>query len=92
MFFFDDNGIMTVQLGMGDVMVSDVRGKGHDECTGIVFGEKGKGDIGEAIPDLVGKYDYEAATKIKILFTDTKSIDVVIEKLENAKKNLKPNN
>ncbi len=87
MFFKDKNGIQVCQLGTGDIKVSEVELEGIPvkECVGVVFGECEKGKINRTIHGDKGKLDYEAGMKFKLLFTNPKSIDVVIKELQQAK-------
>ena len=87
MFYKDEKGIQICQLGTGDVSVSniewpDIKPK---ECVGVAFGKTKSAEIGKLIPNSKGKYDYEFDVKFKLLFTKPESIDVVIEKLQEAK-------
>jgi len=90
MFFTDKNGINACQLGTGEriVLVSEaeLEGVSAKECISVVFGETEKGNIGRCLPQYKNKKDFEAGVKIKLLFTDPKSIDVVINALRQAKK------
>ncbi len=90
MFFKDDNGIYVCQLGTGDVSVSNIEWKNilPKECVGIAFGEIERGEIDRHLPELDKKLDYIAGVKFKILFTDSKSIDVVINALQKAKESM----
>ena len=87
MFFKDDQGILSCQLGTGDVAVSECNLKGipPEKCVAVVFGQCKEGKINRELPELTGKLDYEIGVKFKLLFTNPKSIDVVIAELEQAK-------
>ena len=87
MFFEDKNGILACQLGNGDVMVSEAELKDISprECVSVVFGECNKGEIDRELPEFKDKADYEAGVKFKLLFTNPKSIDVVVNALQKAK-------
>lgn len=91
MFFKDDNGIDVIQMGTGDVMVTTVDFKdiSTNERGGIAFAPCKAGKIDRPLPEFTGKIDYEAGVKLKILFSDIKAIDVVINQLELAKKKMK---
>ncbi len=88
MFFTDKNGIQVCQLGTGDVMVSEaeLEGISAKECVSVVFGATEKGKIDRYLPQYKNKKDHEAGVKIKLLFTNPKSIDVVTNALQQAKK------
>ena len=86
MFYKDDKGIQVCQLGTGDVMVSGIETK-EGKPLGIAFGEIQKGTIGREILGMKGKLDYETGIKFKLIFTNPKSIDVVIDALKQAKDN-----
>ena len=88
MFFKDSNGINTIQMGKGDVAVSEVAliGVPKNKCVGILFAKCRSGKIDRPLKHLKGKKDFEIETYIKILFTNPKSIDVVIKELKQAKK------
>lgn len=90
MFFFDENNILTCQMGTGDIMVSSVEFEkiSLKECTGIVFGKCEQGEINRKLPEFADKKDSEAGVKFKLLFTDAKSIDVVMRALKQAKTNM----
>lgn len=87
MFFKDNHGIQVCQLGTGDVSVGNIYYENipPEECSGIVFGEIKKGKIDRKLPRMADKRDYDANIKFKLLFTDTKSIDVVINALKETK-------
>lgn len=87
MFGKDEKGIDVCQLGTGDILVSEgeVKGISPKECVGVVFGEIQEGKIDRELPEFKGKMDYEANVKFKLLFTNPKSIDVVINALQKAK-------
>ena len=91
MFFRDKTGIQVCQLGAGDVMVSvgQLENVSTKECVAVLFGECAPGEIDRALSELGGKKDYEAWVKFKLLFTNTKSIDVVIKELQQAKSLMK---
>ena len=91
MFFKDEKGIEVCQLGTGDVIVSEVELKGISpkECVGIVFGKTKEGEIDRHLPEFQNKFDYEAGVKFKLIFTNPKSIDVVINALQKAKELMK---
>lgn len=88
MFYKDDNNIQVCQLGIGDVLVGNIEYKdiAPEECSGIVFGEIKRGEINRKLPELAGKRDCDANVKFKLLFTDVKSIDVVINALIETKR------
>ncbi len=88
MFFKDNHGIQVCQLGTGDISVGNIEYEDilPEECSGIVFGEIEKGKIDRELPEIAGKRDCDANVKFKLLFTDTKSIDVVINTLIETKR------
>ena len=90
MFFKDDNGIQVCQMGDGDVIVSEIKltKASPKECVGICFGKTELGEINRILHEYKDKKDYEAGIKVKLLFTDVKSIDVVISKLNEAKESM----
>jgi len=92
MFYKDKNGIDTIQLGTGDVMVVDItlENTPFNECAGIAFAECDSGKIGRDIEGTANKMDYEIGVKLKLLFTNSTSIDIVMAKLKKAKKLLSP--
>ena len=93
MFYKDDNDIDVIQLGNGDVTVCNILFDNYSEkdVVGIGFIPGTSGEIGEYKTDLEGQIDREANMKLKLLFTDIKSIDVVISQLILAKSRmLKP--
>ena len=87
MFFKDNNGIDVCQLGTGDVLVSEaeLQGVPVNKCVAVVFGEIEEGDINRPLPKFKDKADYNSNVKFKLLFTNPKSIDVVIHELQQAK-------
>ncbi len=87
MFYKDKAGIQICQLGTGDVSVSTVEWPNVDpqECVGVVFGEISKGKIDRRLRQIEGKKDCDVGIKFKLLFTKPESIDVVIDKLKEAK-------
>jgi len=87
MFYKDKAGIQVCQLGTGDVSVSNILWDHVDtsECAGVVFGETDKGKIDRKLEHIEGKRDCDVGVKFKLLFTKPESIDVVIEKLKEAK-------
>ena len=87
MYFTVKHGIYACQLGSGDVMVSDAEliGISPGECVSVVFGECKKGEIDRALPEFKDKLDYAAGVRFKLLFTNPKSIEVVINVLKKAK-------
>lgn len=90
MFYKDKQGIQICQLGIGDVSVSNIEWKdvSAKECVGVAFGEIERGAIDRHLPEIDNKLDYIAGVKFKLLFTDLKSVDVVIAKLQRAKESM----
>jgi hypothetical protein len=85
MFFKDDKGIDVIQMGTGDVRVCEIGYPNNSKLVGIGFGEAEEGKINRKLGGS-GKFDYEVGIKLKLTFTNTKSIDVVINALKKAKK------
>lgn len=87
----DEDGSNVLVFGSGDIEI----GSGHlddpDENWGFVTFSKGKkGEIGRET-EVMGEYGCNPEAMgfkhhTRLCFTDTKSIDVVIEHLEKAKK------
>ncbi|MCP4984575.1 MAG: hypothetical protein GY928_00525 [Colwellia sp.] len=87
MFYKDQKGIDICQLGTGNVSVSTIEWSNvsSQECVGVVFGETDKGEIGRRLEHIEGNRDCDVGVKFKLLFTKPESIDVVINKLKEAK-------
>ena len=87
MFFKDENDIDVIQMGTGDVMVTTLEWKATPtkNQAGIAFAPCEPGNIARPLSKFKGKIDYKAGVKLKILFSDAKAIDVVINQLKMAK-------
>ena len=87
MFYKDDNNIDIIQLGNGDVTLCNVLFETHSDSdvVGIGFIPGDPGAIGEYKTNIGGQKDHEASMKLKLLFTNSRSIDVVISQLLEAK-------
>lgn len=87
MFYKDDKGIECCELGSGDVGISigTPVGLKKSECAIVIFSDIKKGEIDRLVPGYVGKYDYEVGAMFKLIFTDSKSVDVVLNALNKIK-------
>ncbi len=88
----DEYAIDIVEMGLGDVEVS-VCGWEHEgvdvkEKVGVMFGPCEPGPIDREIKGTVGKTVKEVGGKLVIIFHDSRSIDVVINALQEAKKEM----
>ena len=82
-----DDGITVIEMGTGDTLVTYGILDETDETTGCIsFCENGTGNIGEEWETDECKLDTMIGVHTRITFSDTRSIDVVIEMLERAKK------
>ena len=89
----DENGINVIVFGSGDIEI----GAGHLDSTGdnwvfVSFGQSVKGKIGRQIRDY-SEYGcqpelMEFKHHTRLVFTNLKSIDVVMAKLIEAKKRM----
>jgi len=85
MFYFH-NGVPRIQLGTGDVAVGVLKFYDNpNKIAGIAFTQCEPTEIGSDMPDLDGKRENEVNAVFELLFTDVRSIDVVLSRLEKAK-------
>ena len=87
--FRKENGIDIIQLGTGDILVSNVRYPNHKNIVGVGFSEIEPMPIGSFNTDLEGKTESEVNIKYKLDFTSIKSIQVVIDRLREAQETLR---
>ncbi len=86
MFDKDDDGAQMCLFGDGKVIVASFEiGAGEDFFAGVLLAEGIKNKI-VTIDNNQGKDSGEINTKIRLVFEETKSIDVVIDALKRAKK------
>lgn len=86
MFFTDDDGAQGVLFGEGKVVVANFEMVNTDiTYAGVLLGEV-KEEEKSTIIQLQGKNSEEINTKIRLVFQETKSIDLVIESLKKAKR------
>ena len=81
----DNNGIPTIVLGDGNTIIGELI---HDDYSGICF-SKGAGAVGDLHPEVEGKMDHEIGVYFKIITDNPDSIQVLIDRLEGAKKRIK---
>lgn len=88
MFFKDQDGAQAVLFGNGKVIVANFEIKGgEDFFAGVLLAEGIKNKI-VTIDNNQDKDSGEINIKIRLVFEEVKSIDVVIESLKKAKKAL----
>ncbi len=86
MFSKDDDGAQMCLFGDGKVIVANFEiGGGEDFFAGVLLAESIKNKI-VTIDNNQGKDSGEINTKIRLVFEEVKSIDVVIDALKRAKK------
>jgi hypothetical protein len=83
--FKNDEGVLTVQMGCGGVILSDLYGE-DGSYSGVAF-SLGDGEIGEIHNDLHGKTSGEINAFLQVIATKPESLQVLIDKLELAKAN-----
>lgn len=81
--YMAEYGIPTIQLGCGGVIISDLKFK-DENIAGIGF-SLGQGEVGEHNDKLSGKDATDIGVFFQLIATDPKSLQVVIDKLIEAK-------
>mgnify|MGYP000129709624 CR=1 FL=1 len=96
MIYKNEDGTNVIQFGTGDIEVGNGRvpeEKGEESFPCCMFVEKTEGEIGKFVnPDSVGepaKPRSDAHTLF--VFTDPRSVDVVIDHLQQAKERFEKN-
>ncbi len=85
MFFKDDDGAQGVLFGEGKIVVANFEMIGAGiTYAGVLLGEVKEEE--SSIIKLQGKNSEEINTKIRLVFQETKSIDLLIESLKKAKR------
>lgn len=82
----DDDGVLMIEMGFGDVCVASgkIAGKEHDDE--IVFYSGAKGAIGDTNAGDIGKMSDQVKASCRIVFHDPRSIDAVLHHLNEIKK------
>jgi hypothetical protein len=83
--FKDEEGVPTVQIGCGGVIVGDVYAV-DGTYSGVCF-TLGKGEVGQDHNGSHGKTSGEINSFLKITATRPESLQILIDKLELAKAN-----
>lgn len=73
-----------IEMGTGDIKVSVATSK-EGNYTSVCFKQDVKGDIGRKEGNTIGVTTDADTPDTMLLFTDVKSIDVVMDKLKKAK-------
>ena len=73
-----------IEMGTGDIQVSVARSK-EEKYTSLCFSQGVAGEINRKDGSLIGLTTDEDTPDTMLVFKDVKSIDVVMEKLKNAK-------
>lgn len=84
--YMAEYGIPTIQLGCGGVLISDLNFK-NENIAGIGF-SLGQGEVGEYHDKDSGKNATDIGVFFQIIATSPESLQVVINKLEDAKTDL----
>ena len=83
MFYKDKNDIQIIIFGVGSVIVANTK---LPDGPPVVYLAEGSSDkIGVDVADLKGKTDTEIGTKVKMVFSNIESIDILIDRLVKAK-------
>ncbi len=82
-----DYGVPTIQLGCGGVIISTVTPSDENRLHGICF-SLGEGDVGQSHPENIGKKVDEIGAMLQILTTSPDSLQVMINKLTEAKESM----
>ena len=77
------DGVDTLKLGDGCTIMAAVKIP-QQNIAGVCF-VAGRGEIGQLYPELEGKTDGESKAFLRILSSDSRSLSVLIEKLQEAK-------
>lgn len=89
---FESDGVTVIQFGFGDVKISTGKISGQGEIfSTISFSPIESGDIGRYFPDDCGKKDTDIGAHTRLVFLTPDSIDVLIERLEEARRTISPN-
>lgn len=73
-----------IELGKGDIKVSVATSK-EEKYTSVCFKQDVEGEIGRKDGNTTGVTTNEDTPDTMLIFTDVKSIDVVMDKLKRAK-------
>lgn len=79
------NGIPTIELGKGKIGVCSIFFP-NETTVGICFTANGSGNVGEPIPENELKNTVETNAFLQIIATNPDSLDVLIEKAQEAKR------
>jgi len=80
----DENGIPVILVGDGRTIIGELI---HPDYSGICL-SMGAGAVGEFHPEVEGKEDHEIGVFFKIVTSNPDSLQVLIDRLEGAKKRL----
>lgn len=84
--------MFTLELGKGDIIVSDIREKDEDaEWQGVCFTRRESGEVGDNVQGMEGKTTTEVGAFLRIISTDPASLNILIMACEIAKLRLEAN-
>lgn len=88
MKYKDNNGIEVIEFGSGDTGIGVLGDLETSDFFGVNFFPIPPVNVGDDLPEYDNKLDYEVDTFIKLCFTKSSSVQVLIEQLQRVKDSL----